>query len=66
MSEHLTPAELAELTGSGGRIAQARWLQSKRVPYRFTGDKLLVLRVLVRELDLMQRDAALPRLDLVG
>lgn len=66
MSEHLSPAELIDLTHSAGKIAQMRWLASRCVPFRFNGRAVYVLRSVAKEWELLQgRSQAVPNMDAV-
>ena len=61
MTEHLSPEELAELTGSRGVLAQMRYLWQNEIPFRFGGRRIYVLRAVMRDI----RAPSEARLDLV-
>jgi hypothetical protein len=61
MTEHLSPAELIQLTGARTALAQVRWLVKNHVPYRYNGTGVYVLRAIAREI----REPEGARLDLV-
>jgi hypothetical protein len=60
--KYLSANELRRLTEARAASKQLRWLASHRVPCRFDGGRVLVLRVLAEEFELMahQPEAELP------
>jgi hypothetical protein len=61
MTEHLSPEELSDLTGTRGVLGQMKWLWKEGVMFRFNGRNIYVLRAVAKEV----RAPAEARLDLV-
>jgi hypothetical protein len=61
MTDHLSPEELSEMTGSRSALAQMKWLWKEGMMFRFNGRSVYVLRVVAKEV----RAPAEARLDLV-
>ncbi len=58
MSDDLTPAELAELTGKKRAATQAAVLAKRGVPFRFLGASILVSRLVAQAHALLPEQAA--------
>lgn len=62
VDKYLSEDELRRLTDARAATKQLRWLAAHRVPCRFDGGRVYVLRAFAEEFDLLARqtDAQLP------